>query len=670
MSGSGLKAAQLCGLVVSVSLLFTAMGCRDEEVPPSCGDGAVTAPETCDDGNTVSGDGCSATCVVEAAPACGDGNLTAPEECDDGNRVSGDGCSATCTREFDRCDPNPCLNGGTCADGACQCPAGFSGATCETNIDECAPNPCLNGGTCTDGVNAFTCACAAGFSGSTCATNIDECAAMPCLNGGTCTDGVNAFTCACAAGFTGTTCDTNINECAPNPCLNGGTCTDGINAFTCACTANFTGPTCNACPGSLANCNGTATDGCETNLQSSAQHCGACGSPCTSGNICVGAACQQPPVVVMPGVPLSVDAGYGPMAPAIADLDRDGDLDVLVANAESGSTTTPSGSISVFSGNGNGTLQPEVRYAGAPMSSNAVVAVDIDGDGWLDAVTVDGQINLPAANGSISVFRNLGASAPGTFGSLANYSTGAPGSVHLCTGDFNRDGRADLATVSVISNQVSVLLANTTGGFAAPVLISIQATGGVQSSIGCRDLNGDGASDLVVTSPSSARVSVLLNQGSGTFAAPVSYTNTMNGQTAGVAFGDADGDGRLDILSNGAAGRYMFFFKGNGDGTFANGAHSNVGPNAVANSALGLVVGDYTGDGRLDAYVLITTSSGGVRPMTGAGTGSFTSGNFVATGALPGLNAIATADLNGDGYLDLVLTNRSSGTVTVVPNGL
>jgi cysteine-rich repeat protein len=62
-----------------------------------CGNGVLDPNEECDDGNTVSGDGCSATCRRE--PRCGDGVLDPGEECDDGNTVSGDGCSAACRRE-------------------------------------------------------------------------------------------------------------------------------------------------------------------------------------------------------------------------------------------------------------------------------------------------------------------------------------------------------------------------------------------------------------------------------------------------------------------------------------------------------------------------------------------------------------------------------------------
>jgi cysteine-rich repeat protein len=60
-----------------------------------CGNGRIDPGEDCDDGNTESGDGCSATCASE----CGDGAVERGEECDDGDRTDGDGCSALCARE-------------------------------------------------------------------------------------------------------------------------------------------------------------------------------------------------------------------------------------------------------------------------------------------------------------------------------------------------------------------------------------------------------------------------------------------------------------------------------------------------------------------------------------------------------------------------------------------
>ncbi len=149
-----------------------------------CGDRIVTAPETCDDGNTVSGDGCSSTCLIEppgvdgkgwncppaggsCTPAvCGDGIVTPPETCDDGNTTAGDGCSGTCLIEPQdlagngwSCSPAGALCTKTvCGDrvvqGNEQCDDGnnlpFDGC------DKCRKEPtCRNGtclGVCGDGI--------------------------------------------------------------------------------------------------------------------------------------------------------------------------------------------------------------------------------------------------------------------------------------------------------------------------------------------------------------------------------------------------------------------------------------------------------------------------------------------------------------------------------------
>jgi len=81
----------------------------DARTLPNCGNGVLDPGEECDDGNTIDGDGCSATCQFEAAwcpprpgqtcirrPLCGNEILTSNEACDDGNTVSGDGCSGDC----------------------------------------------------------------------------------------------------------------------------------------------------------------------------------------------------------------------------------------------------------------------------------------------------------------------------------------------------------------------------------------------------------------------------------------------------------------------------------------------------------------------------------------------------------------------------------------------
>ncbi len=148
-------------------------GCAEDKVV--CGDGVLQAiGEECDDKNTTPGDGCSATCTVEAgylcpvpgatcrAAACGDGMLAGLELCDDGNSLPGDGCSETCTFEanYECVTPGmPCTKT-NCGDGKVQgsesCDDGnhYLGDGCGINCEKepkCAPPaPCTS--ECGDGI--------------------------------------------------------------------------------------------------------------------------------------------------------------------------------------------------------------------------------------------------------------------------------------------------------------------------------------------------------------------------------------------------------------------------------------------------------------------------------------------------------------------------------------
>src|SRR5262249_53649047 len=111
----------------------------------ACGNGVLDPGEECDDGNTVSCDGCSGTCKTEPPVVCGDGVLVAGcEACDDGNPVDGDGCDSNCT-------PTACGNsivtaGEECDDGNRRSCDGCS-ATCQSEF----------GVVCGDGVLNTTC---------------------------------------------------------------------------------------------------------------------------------------------------------------------------------------------------------------------------------------------------------------------------------------------------------------------------------------------------------------------------------------------------------------------------------------------------------------------------------------------------------------------------------
>jgi cysteine-rich repeat protein len=101
-------------------------------IKATCGDGLITGTEQCDDGNTVSGDGCSSSCQIETGfqcvstqpshcwSTCGDGVKTPNEKCDDGNLTNGDGCTSACTVEMGYIctgSPSKCAPPAICGDG-------------------------------------------------------------------------------------------------------------------------------------------------------------------------------------------------------------------------------------------------------------------------------------------------------------------------------------------------------------------------------------------------------------------------------------------------------------------------------------------------------------------------------------------------------------------------
>lgn len=154
-----------------------------------CGDGTVDIGEECDDGNTVSGDGCNATC--DSNETCGNGFLDDNEACDDGNNISGDGCDATCQSDetcgngvLDICEE--CDDGNTTSfDGCSNICKNEEGPSGETTCDDGIDNDCNGYVDCND----FSCQGIAGCPEAICSDGEDndgdgdvDCSDSDCTN--------------------------------------------------------------------------------------------------------------------------------------------------------------------------------------------------------------------------------------------------------------------------------------------------------------------------------------------------------------------------------------------------------------------------------------------------------------------------------------------------------
>lgn len=257
---------------------------------------------------------------------------------------------------------------------------------------------------------------------------------------------------------------------------------------------------------------------------------------------------------------------------------------------------------------------------------------------------------------SVILFGALGLLSPSAFGQYlfnrADFGTGS-GPRSVAAGDFNGDGRPDLAVANSFDDEVSILLGTANGTYASPVNYN---TGTFPAWIATADFNGDGKLDLVTADENGSTVSVFLGNGDGTFQGQQSFA-TGSGPFA-VVVADFNGDNKLDLAVANATSDTVSVLLGNGNGTFQ--AHQDF---AVGETPLDLAFGDFNGDNHLDLAV-VNASSNSVSLLLGNGNGTFQTQHTFATGLSP--QAIVTGDFNGDGKLDMAVANYNDWTISVL----
>lgn len=262
-----------------------------------------------------------------------------------------------------------------------------------------------------------------------------------------------------------------------------------------------------------------------------------------------------------PGSPITV--GSRPVAITVGDVDRNGKPDLVTANYGSDNLTVLLGAGDGRFTVGNGGTAVTVTSPSVQTRPTGIAVGDFSGDSNEDlAVTFEGtQAAVLFYGDGRGTFRNSGPFCVGSTQLVANICTGAsPGPSAIVTGDFNRDGRPDLAVANRQSGTVTVLLGDVTSGFkkAAEVCISTTVTcpnAALQPrAIVLADFNFDGRSDLAVASKDNCptnttlgAVSVLLmlGNGDGTFSAPQNFC--VGKSPSAIVTADFNNDGYSDL---------------------------------------------------------------------------------------------------------------------------
>ncbi|WP_254564241.1 putative Ig domain-containing protein, partial [Oscillatoria sp. HE19RPO] len=225
----------------------------------------------------------------------------------------------------------------------------------------------------------------------------------------------------------------------------------------------------------------------------------------------------------------------------------------------------------------------------------------------------------------------------------------------VTVGDFNGDGNPDLAVANRNSNTVSVLIGDGSGSFAAQTPFTV---GNAPISVTVGDFNGDGNPDLATANRSSNTVSVLIGDGSGSFAPQTTFAT--GSEPSSVTVGDFNGDGNPDLATANFSSNTVSVLIGDGSGSFAPQTTFAVGSRATS-----VTIGDFNGDGNPD-LATANFSSNTVSVLIGDGSGSFAPQTTFATGANP--RSVTVGDINGDGNPDLAVANSGSQTVSVLLN--
>jgi cysteine-rich repeat protein len=586
-------------------------GCTNDCQQPNCGNGTIEIAfnEQCDDGNLIDNDGCDGNCTL---PNCGNGVENANEECDDANAVNNDGCTNLCQ------DP-------ACGDGVIQlsnaeaCDDGntISGDGCSSDClraEVCGNNILDAGEACDDGAAINGDGCRADCQGE------EECGDGLLDAGEECDDDNTANDDGCSAACIIEECGDGVVNNGTETCDDGNTTAgDGCNAV---CADEFCGD---------GIVNNAGAEECDDNNVNNGDACeNDCTLPaCFNGISDLNEFCHDD----SPETVLSVIGGEVLLFALAGDFNKDTHQDLVI--------NSNSGQLRYLIGDGAGAFTQQQQIS--TLNFN-IAAGDINGDGNLDL----------AGHNSTFLAVSLG-NNNGLFDAPILIDVAALGAISLrdvALSDIDSDGDADVLLPDTNAGGVGkIFVFRSTAGAALNLTLDNTVTFAninVPSAIKIGDFNDDTFEDVAVLFLNFGAVQIHLGNGDSTYN-DLPLLPIAGGPGRGLALGDLNSDGHLDVAAASEDGRVVYFNDGNAN--FA--APLLLSDTSSVAVEIALQVADVNGDGNDD---LLTTSVDDLFVNTSNGDGTLNGDVRMLTAGLAASsqNALATADFNEDGFADVV----------------